>query len=325
MRLILVAAAVACAAPRAGGYTPARDCTGPEYRRLDFWLGAWEVKDPAGGLEGDNLIAPIDGGCAVRESWTGHDGGTGTSLFWFDRALGRWKQVWVTSAGGWKEKTEQPGAVAGAVRFAGELPRPGGGTVLDRTTLTPLPDGRVRQVIEQSADGGATWKTWEGLYARRPPTPACANREFDFWLGEWEVRVKAHPTPQSAEWVEAGGENRITSTYGGCVIEERFRSEGPGGFWSGHSVSMFQKGKWRQTWVDDSGSYLVFTGGWDGKEMELRGEPQASGAQMRMVFTDLARDALHWRWERTTDGGKSWTPVMLIDYRRRFPGQREGG
>jgi hypothetical protein len=39
----------------------------------------------------------------------------------------------------------------------------------DRTTLTPLPDGRVRQLIETSNDDGRSWETrFEGFYRRRP-------------------------------------------------------------------------------------------------------------------------------------------------------------
>jgi hypothetical protein len=62
------------------------------------------------------------------------------------------------------------------IRFQGLVRRPDGTLVLDRTTLTPLPDGRVRQKIEQSADEGKTWRAWEGLYARAQaavatPTP----------------------------------------------------------------------------------------------------------------------------------------------------------
>lgn len=35
----------------------------------------------------------------------------------------------------------------------------GGRRCLDRTTLTPLPGGGLRQVIEISTDQGATWQT----------------------------------------------------------------------------------------------------------------------------------------------------------------------
>jgi hypothetical protein len=39
--------------------------------------------------------------------------------------------------------------------------------VFDRTTLDPLADGRVRQLIEVSRDDGQTWVvTFEGFYLR---------------------------------------------------------------------------------------------------------------------------------------------------------------
>jgi hypothetical protein len=40
--------------------------------------------------------------------------------------------------------------------------------LLDQATLAALPDGRVRQVIEQSADEGTTWQTaFDGLYRKK--------------------------------------------------------------------------------------------------------------------------------------------------------------
>lgn len=172
----LVAAALALTsasgATRAGGdpapSTPpsTSPCSAPAARRLDFWIGRWEVKNPGGGLEGHNQIETILGGCAILEHWTEADGSEGKSLFYFDALGARWKQVWVTDAGQFKEKAEVTGPTDG-VRFQGEIPLRDGRRLQDRTTLTPLPDGRVRQVIEQSADGGATWRAWEGLYTRR--------------------------------------------------------------------------------------------------------------------------------------------------------------
>jgi hypothetical protein len=296
----------ACAAP-ARQFQRVADCSGPEYHRLDFWLGEWDVASPAGNREGQNRITRAAGGCALHEDWTDADGSSGESLFFYDRAAAAWKQAWATSAGGWKEKSEQP--FDGGVRFAGTLPRSTGGALLDRTTLTTLPGGRVRQVIEQSADGGATWQAWEGIYSRRPRPAACTNHDFDFWIGDWDVTVHAKEG-------EAKGTNRIEATHAGCVIEERFRAEGPGEPWAGHSISAFQDGAWRQAWVDDSGAFLAFRGGMQDGKMVLLGEPRA-GVRMRMVFSAIGRDALHWSWERSEDGEKSWTPVMTIDYRRR--------
>ena len=116
----LCAALVACAAgPRTqavGAFEAGGGCSAAEYRALDFWLGDWEVRDAAGVLQGTNRIAADLSGCAVRESWTDASGGRGESLFFFDRAARRWKQVWITSDGSWKEKApvETPADAPGA-------------------------------------------------------------------------------------------------------------------------------------------------------------------------------------------------------------------
>ena len=69
--------------------------------------------------------------------------------------------VWIiqraTRPGGVKEKTLIKEFEDGGVRFQGEITLPNGGAYLDRTTLTPLEEGKVRQVIETSRDGGKTW------------------------------------------------------------------------------------------------------------------------------------------------------------------------
>jgi hypothetical protein len=57
------------------------------------------------------------------------------------------------------------------MRLAGEISSAAGGAVAPfRGLWTPLPDGRVRQLFEQSNDGGETWVTWfEGFYTRTQP------------------------------------------------------------------------------------------------------------------------------------------------------------
>jgi hypothetical protein len=37
---------------------------------------------------------------------------------------------------------------------------------------------------------------------------------------------------------------------------------------------------------------------------------------MRMVWLDVQADALRWEWQRSSDAGKSWKPMMIIEYRR---------
>jgi hypothetical protein len=147
------------------------------------------------------------------------------------------------------------------------------------------------------------------------------SRQLDFWIGDWDLKLKAK-SPTSDQWAEAKATNRIRSTLGGCVIEEDFRAEGPGSPWAGRSFSVYvpKQKRWRQTWVDDQGGYLAFTGGWADGKMTLDGEPQqreGKTIQMRMVFSDIGPDHITWTWERTEDGGKTWAPQLVIEYTRR--------
>ena len=140
------------------------------YRVLDFWMGNWRVVDSAGTELGTNRVESILGGCAIVENWQDASGSEGRSLFYYVSAQRQWKQVWVTPyalvPGGQKEKHLVARFANGGVRFQGEYPGPRG-PVFDRTTLDPLADGRVRQLIEVSRDDGQTWVvTFEGFYLR---------------------------------------------------------------------------------------------------------------------------------------------------------------
>lgn len=97
-------------------------------------------------------------------------GGEGKSLCYVDDH-GRWQQLWVTQwatrPGGVKEKTLQKDAPSGSVRFQGMIHAGNSKSWLDRTTLTPRPDGSVRQLIEISGDDGASWEATFDAECRR--------------------------------------------------------------------------------------------------------------------------------------------------------------
>lgn len=145
----------------------AERCSAPEFRQFDFWLGRWEVRDVDGEVVGHNEIRRVSGGCGLLESWEGAGGGTGRSINTYDADLGRWTQRWVGAGatlwleGGLEEEPDGRRMVLAGTR-ARSTPR---GEVLDRISWTPLPDGRVRQVWEVSADEGDTWRDiFVGLY-----------------------------------------------------------------------------------------------------------------------------------------------------------------
>ena len=149
------------ALPTYAQVTEPQSCIHDElYGMLDFWLGDWDVFVDDN-LVGTNTIEKTMKGCAVLEHWQSIDGGRGTSLFYVDGQR-TWKQVWVTEygrmPGGVKEKTHQPLAETHQIRFQGRVYAEDDKSYLDRTTLTDLGNGRVRQVIEVSMDEGITWR-----------------------------------------------------------------------------------------------------------------------------------------------------------------------
>lgn len=143
-----------------------RPCNTPAHRLLDFWVGSWRVVTGEDERQvGKNSINKILNGCAIIENWQSTSGGEGKSLFYYHDFDKTWKQVWITDGQALKEKHLIAVADNGAVRFQGEIKLSNGDIVLDRTTLTPLAENRVRQVIEQSADGGETWQVgFDALY-----------------------------------------------------------------------------------------------------------------------------------------------------------------
>jgi len=160
--------------------------------------------------------------------------------------------------------------------------------------------------------------------AASAPGKPCTGPEahqFDFWIGDWDLVVRARSAPTSDQWGEAKGHQHVESILAGCAIAEHFTAEGPGTPWSGASYSSWQPqlAAWRQTWVDDSGGYLAFRGGLENGAMTLYGEPRDVGGkrvQMRMVFRDVTASSLRWEWQRSDDNWATAAPMITIDYRR---------
>ncbi len=153
---------------------PSRCDEMPAAHALDFFLGEWEVSGADGTVQGVNRVEASLGGCAVHEHWKGAGGFEGRSLFYFHSWLGQWRQVWISAVpqrhGSVKEKRQVMRHEGAGIRFQGEIMVSPEHYVLDRTTLTPLPDGRVHQLIEWSNDDGRTWQTgFEGWYRRLEP------------------------------------------------------------------------------------------------------------------------------------------------------------
>ena len=101
---------------------------------------------------------------------------------------------------------------------------------------------------------------------RQRGCPGPKHRQFDFWVGNWDVFTGAGTV--------LTGTNEVKSLLGGCVVEENWTGS-PGGH-RGRSLNAFDasSGTWSQMWVDDGGcpnGDVFIEGGLVNGKMVMRG------------------------------------------------------
>jgi len=118
-----------------------------------------------------NVVTLEHGDCIVHEHWTGKM--TGESFNLYDASRGAWFQTWVDSTGGmheYKGGLDANGNMAFTAELAAEpgQAKSANGRVPTRLTFLKLAGGQVRQLSEQSTDGGKTWTVaYDLIYTRR--------------------------------------------------------------------------------------------------------------------------------------------------------------
>ncbi len=148
--------------------------------------------------------------------------------------------------------------------------------------------------------------------ARATPTPA---ELFDFWVGDWVVTwTNANGSPGQAR-------NRVSKILDGRVIEEAFEGDpAVAPRLLGRSLSVLDSsGVWRQAWADNQGGFFALTGSVDGDSRYFSTEFRQVGEQRRgkrMRFYDIRPDGFTWDWEGSNDGGRTWSLLWRLHYRR---------
>lgn len=140
------------------------------------------------------------------------------------------------------------------------------------------------------------------------------HREFDFWIGEWEVH--------DADGTFAG-RNRIERLFGERGLAEHW--EGASGLRGvSYTVYAARRGQWHQTWIDSSGGLLLLDGGLRDGAMVLEGStPAEDGGELRHRISwsvvDGDADRVRQHWQASSDGGASWETAFDGRYTRVAP------
>lgn len=154
------------------------------------------------------------------------------------------------------------------------------------------------------------------LSAQRP----CSDpvyRQFDFWLGDWEVYGLNG---------QKAGDSKISLILDSCVILEEWTSANVnrGIRYAGKSFNTFNRKsrQWQQTWVDNvAGSTEYLEGNYADKKMVFRTTPFAFAkdtmAIRRLSFFDLGAGKVRQLGEISKDNAVTWVVEYDLEYRRR--------
>jgi hypothetical protein len=144
-----------------------------------------------------------------------------------------------------------------------------------------------------------------------PPVgcPDAEARQFDFWVGNWNVTVGG----------KQAGTNEVTLEESRCVIHEHWAGSRGG---TGQSFNFYDRtiGKWHQFWVDNAGNYLHLTGTYADGRLVLTGvAPGADGkpADQRLTFFNNPDGSVRQFWETSADHGATWQVAFDGLYRKR--------
>jgi hypothetical protein len=145
--------------------------------------------------------------------------------------------------------------------------------------------------------------------APAPPCAAAAFRQFDFWVGSWDV-ADSNGKP--------AGRNEISLEQLDCVVIERWRSVNGG---TGMSMNYYdpKSQRWTQHWVG-LGLILTMTGELRGREMVLEGPLQNVRDRrvtiLRGTWTPLPDGGVRQHFVESADGGRTWSEWFDGYYRR---------
>jgi tetratricopeptide (TPR) repeat protein len=144
------------------------------------------------------------------------------------------------------------------------------------------------------------------------PCDDAEFRQFDFWIGDWDVTSTGDQVPRGA--------SHISREMGGCVIWENWTSAGSPYFGKSYNTYNVNLHRWEQYWVDNSAGTIFFYGNLKDGVMDYWTDdiPQPNGDKLRrhLQFFNLSPDSVRQFSQGSTDGGKTWNVEYDLTYHR---------
>lgn len=168
--------------------------------------------------------------------------------------------------------------------------------------------------IDLAASSAALAQTQTPAVPPPAPAPSCTSpqhRQFDFWVGRWDV----YPTGKD----KLVAHSLIENLYSGCVIRENWM---PFNGSDGGSLNTYdpQDKRWHQVWMDSSNGRVSFDGDFQDGKMVLAGNWRGAATPgqdglVRMTYSKLEGGAVRQFGEISTDKGATWKPFFDFTYK----------
>lgn len=136
-------------------------------------------------------------------------------------------------------------------------------------------------------------------YGQQQGQSLCSSpkaHEFDFWIGNWTVYKNGTD--------KIVGYNTIVPVAGGCGIQENWIDAGGSTIGTSLNKYSFQKGKWQQFWIANSGQTLELQGAYADKKMIMTSQSPKMIDQV--TWFNNEDGSVRQLWEQSKDDGATW-------------------
>ncbi|HKO54528.1 MAG TPA: hypothetical protein VJ276_01545 [Thermoanaerobaculia bacterium] len=144
---------------------------------------------------------------------------------------------------------------------------------------------------------------WKELVdaTRRNQHPCAAApefRQFDYWLGEWDVQSNGQKIARSS----------IQLILDDCVVFENYATID--GRYAGKSFSVWNapRRQWEQRYVDTTGAFHEWIGALEGDHLVFTWRYELNGVKtlQKMTYVKEGPDQVRQKIDVSTDDGKTW-------------------
>ncbi len=163
------------------------------------------------------------------------------------------------------------------------------------------------------------------LFSQSASTPSAQkSRQFDFWLGEWDVNLRVKQKDHS--WKDMHQSvARIYPVLDSTAVLELWEEQNREKGIIGYSLRYYdpEKDQWMLylNWPgpNDSGSHFL-TGAFRHGRVEFFGEQEhndSTRTKFRFTFSDITKNSLRWDNAMSKDDGKTWGENWIMEFSRK--------